>query len=184
MRKLRVGYLAIAAVVSANSAEATYIIKLKNGNEYVTNRYWQEGAQIFFDAEGGVFGIDKVFVNKIEKTDQVIRLATANREDPAPSSPKETAKEAPNAEDLSSETPKKTREPNDPVVADLNQLIAKSKELDGMLTSEIRELLGQITAFRNKLIKDRKLFIEYPQELNDISNLSNTVEAALRSRTP
>jgi hypothetical protein len=63
-------------------ADATYIIKLKNGNEYITTRYWQEGRQVFFDTYDGVFGIERTFVTKIEKTDQIIRLASAADRDP------------------------------------------------------------------------------------------------------
>ena len=38
--------------------KAAYIIKLKNGNEFITGRYWHEGRQLMFDAYGGVFGIE------------------------------------------------------------------------------------------------------------------------------
>jgi len=56
-------------------ADAAYVIKLKNGNEYVTTRYWHERGQVLFDTYDGVFGIEKAFVTKIEKTNQVVRLA-------------------------------------------------------------------------------------------------------------
>jgi hypothetical protein len=52
-----------------------------------------------------------------------------------------------------------------------------------MLTAEIRELLNQITAFKNKLSRDSKLFIQYGREFNDAHDLGNTVETALVSRT-
>jgi len=46
------------------------LARLKNGNEFVTSRYWPEGRQILFDTYGGVFGIDKAFVTKIEASDK------------------------------------------------------------------------------------------------------------------
>ena len=52
-----------------------------------------------------------------------------------------------------------------------------------MLTGEIRELLSQITAFKNKLVKDSKLFIDYGREFNDLNEIGDIVETALRSRT-
>jgi hypothetical protein len=52
-----------------------------------------------------------------------------------------------------------------------------------MLTGEIRELLSQITAFKNKLAKDSKLFVEYGREFNDAHEIAAAVETALRSRT-
>jgi hypothetical protein len=52
-----------------------------------------------------------------------------------------------------------------------------------MLTAEIRELLTQITAFKNKLSRDSKLFIQYGREFNDAHELGNAVETALIART-
>ena len=164
-------------------ANAAYVIKLKNGNEYVTNRYWQEGTQVLFDAEGGVFGIDKMFVNKIEKTDNVIRLVTVAPQEPGGKPQTDASKESRDKEAANQEAKKKERDPNDPILGELNRLKDRAKDVDSLLTVEIRDLLKEITAFRTKLIKDRALFLEYPQEVNDISNLSNVVEASLRSRT-
>jgi hypothetical protein len=74
-------------------------------------------------------------------------------------------------------------DPDDPVVGEFNRLKEKSKEVDGMLTSEIRELLNQITAFKNKLSKDSKLFFAHGREFNDANELGASVESALRART-
>jgi hypothetical protein len=52
-----------------------------------------------------------------------------------------------------------------------------------MLTAEIRELLNQISAFKNKITKDSKLFFEYAREFNDAQEIGNSVETALRTRT-
>ena len=183
MQKPVMGLIVVMSLGTINFADATYVIRLKNGNEYVTNRYWHEGAQVLFDTYGGIFGIDKAFVGKIEKTDQVIHFTSATPQDPAEKIQPEAAKETTDKKATIQETEKKPKEPNDPIVGELDRLKEKSKEVDGMLTSEIRELLNQITAFRTKLIKDSKLFIEYSQEVNDIFNLSNSVEASLRSRT-
>ena len=81
MRKFLAGFFVSAALSGSSLAYATFVIKLKNGNEYITNRYWQDGGQILFDAEGGVFGIDKRFVKNIEKTEKVVRLASTAERD-------------------------------------------------------------------------------------------------------
>ncbi len=164
-------------------SDAAYIIKLKNGNEYVTSRYWQEGSQVLFDAEGGVFGIEKGFVSKIEKADRVIKLATVAPNDPSEGIQTEAAKLQEGGKTAIEPTPRKERNASDPIAGEFNRLKERAGQVDSMLTTEIRELLTQITAFRNKLIKDSQLFIEYPHEVNDMSNLSNVVEAALRART-
>jgi hypothetical protein len=164
-------------------ADAAYIIKLKNGNEYVTSRYWQEGSQVLFDAEGGIFGIDKGFVSKIEKADRVIKLATVASNDPSEGIQTEAAKVQDGGKPAIEPTPRKERDPADPIVGEFNRLKNRSKEVDGMLASEIRQLLDEITALKNRISKDSKLFIEYGREINDLHEMGDVVETALRART-
>jgi len=168
-------------------ADAAYVITLKNGNEYVTARYWQEGGQVLFDTYGGIFGIEKAFVAKIEQSDQPFRLAAAVDRQPVQTAP--AAPDKPGSDTVDVKKPaaapqtEKKREDNDPIVSEYNRLKVKSKEVDGMLTSEIRELLKEITAFKNKVARDSKLFFEYGRELNDAQAMGAVVESALRSRT-
>jgi hypothetical protein len=163
-------------------ADAAYIIKLKNGNEYVTSRYWQEGSQVLFDAEGGVFGIEKGFVSRIEKTDRVIKMATAAPRDPSETIQTEAAK-IDKSEKATEPKSAKERDPADPIVGEFDRLKNRSKEVSGMLASEIRQLLNEITALKNRISKDSKLFIEYGREINDLHEMGDVVETALRART-
>lgn len=185
MRKaLTFAFFFLASQASVASTHAAYVIKLKNGNEYVTTRYWNEGGQICFDTYDGIFGVEKSFVIKIERTEKVVRLARALEQEPVANPqtlpPK---KEGDGSQDKGEDTVKNERDPNDPIVGEFNRLKEKTGEVDGMLTSEIRELLNQITAFKNKLAKDSKAFVNYGREFNDLHELGNTVETALRSRT-
>jgi hypothetical protein len=181
-------FLAVAIMLMGgfDLAHAAYVIKLKNGNEYATTRYWQEGGQVFFDTYGGVFGVERSFISKIEKTDQAIQLAAAGNHGSVESAPPilsnqndQSVGKVPTEEKASEAKP----DPDDPVVGEFNRLKEKSKEVDGMLTSEIRELLNQITAFKNKLSKDSKLFFAHGREFNDANELGAAVESALRTRT-
>ena len=40
--------------IEAELADAAFVIQLKNGNEFVTGRHWEEGTQVMFDVYGGV----------------------------------------------------------------------------------------------------------------------------------
>ena len=186
MRKKLVCGLVFAACVNLlGVVDAAYVIKLKNGNEYITTRYWQEGGQVLFDTYDGVFGIERTFVTKIEKTDRIIRLANAADRDPAEKAQSEAAKLDKESEEVKQTTESKAekkRELNDPVVGEFNRLKEKSNEVDGMLTSEIRDLLRDIKAFKDKVSGDSKLFVDYAREFNDVHEISSAVEAALRSR--
>lgn len=181
-------FCALVAAIAGSAfggADAAYVIKLKNGNEYVTTRYWQEGGQVLFDTYEGVFGIEKNFVIKIEKIDRPIRLANSAghpQKDAPPNEPATPSQESAQKKEGESKTEKK-RGPDDPIVGEFNRLVEKSKEVDRMLTGEIRTLLGEITTFKNKLARDSKLFIEYGREFNEAHQTAEVVEAALRART-
>lgn len=185
MRKLTVGGLVAVMLGSGVSVvDSAYVIKLKNGNEYITDRYWYYGAQVLFDTYGGVFGVDKAFVAKIEKSDHVLATAPEPEVVKAPQSSSDPQIKDPTGATPGLEPkPEKKRDANDPVLGEYNRLKEKSKEVGAMLTSEIRDLLSQITAFKNKISRDSKLFLEYGQEFNDAHEIAETVEAALRSRT-
>jgi hypothetical protein len=163
-------------------ADAAYVIKLKNGKEYVTTRYWHEGGQVRFDTYDGIFGIERTFVSKIEKTDQVIRLTTTTDRDPGEKFQADKSQKDKESEEAKPATESKKREPDDPIVGEFNRLKEKSREVDGMLTDEIRDLLKEIKAFKDKMSRNSKLFVEYAREFNDIHQISSEVEAAFNAR--
>jgi FtsZ-interacting cell division protein YlmF len=184
MRKaLTYGVFFIACGAGIGTVDGAYVIKLKNGNEYVTTRYWREGKEVLFETYDGVFGIENSFVAKIEKTEQVVRLITAFDREPTDKPQADSMKPIDEPDSEKVKEPKKEKAPDDPIVGEFNRLKETSKEVDGMLTSEIRELLNQVTAFKNKLTKDSKLFIDYGREFNDLNEIGDIVETALRSRT-
>jgi hypothetical protein len=184
MRKaLTYGVFFIACGAGIGTVDGAYVIKLKNGNEYVTTRYWREGKQVLFETYDGVFGIENSFVAKIEKTEQVVRLITASDREPTDKPQADSMKPIDEPDSEKVKEPKKEKAPDDPIVGEFNRLKETSKEVDGMLTSEIRELLNQVTALKNKLSKDSKLFIDYAREFNDLNEIGDIVETALRSRT-
>jgi hypothetical protein len=184
MRKaLTYGVFFIAWGAAIGTIDAAYVIKLKNGNEYVTTRYWREGKQVLFETYDGVFGIENSFVATIEKTEQVVRLITASDREPTAKPQADSIKSNDEPDRDKVKEPKKEKAPDDPIVGEFNRLKEKSKEVDGMLTGEIRELLNQVTAFKNKLSKDSKLFVDYGREFNDTREIGDIIETALRSRT-
>jgi hypothetical protein len=174
----------IAFIVTAcgmlDVASAAYVIKLKNGNEYVTTRYWQEGSQILFDTYGGIFGIDKAFVGKIEKTDQVIRVATAT--DPAEKpqtnsqeSELESTKRTPATE---TKSPAEKNE-NDTITQDVAKLKERSEGIRGMFPEDARALLKDISDYKNKILKDNRLFLDYGREFNELQKMGAAVDEAI-----
>lgn len=183
MRKSVVGFILITSVSVVSVANATYVIKLKNGNEYVTNRYWQVDTQVLFDAEGGVFGIDKAFVSKIEKTDKVIKLATIAYLDPTDKG-EATVEES--GTDATIKTPVTATKA--PVKKDENDLIYKEftalkDQSDSLLTmsrGEMDEYVRKLVGLISKIQNDRKIN-QYLQEYSELNALANRVEDAIKS---
>ena len=184
MQKPAIGLIVSACLGAFDVAHATYVIKLKNGNEYVTNRYWQEGGQVLFDAEGGIFGIDNAFVNKIEKTDRVIKLVTNANLDPS-HKPEVTLKETGN--DATKEAPVTAakvpvrKDENDPVYKEFSALKAQSDGLPTMSRGELDEYVKKVVGLISKIQNDRKIN-QYLQEYSELNALANSVEQEIKSR--
>ena len=185
MRVQLVSGVVFTIVTMIGTANAGYLIQLKNGKDYVTSRYWREGSQVLFDTYGGVFGVDTNFVAQIVRTEEVARLANAIDREPGNKLPIDRLndKREIDANNKEEKTFRTRIGDNDPIRGEFNRLKEKVNEVDGMLTAEIRELLTQITAFKNKLSRDSKLFIQYGREFNDAHELGSAVETALIART-
>jgi len=84
---------------------ADYIIYLKSGRQFVTERYWEEGGEIKFHFKSGVLGIPRAAVVSIE---EVIPEAPAKKEPPPEAVPKAPVKKEAPPEAEVSETAEKT----------------------------------------------------------------------------
>ncbi len=69
----RIGILLSAAlfILPYPHVSTAYVIQLKNGVEFSTYHYWQEGNQTMFYLEGGIVGIEKDFIKEIRKSHPV-----------------------------------------------------------------------------------------------------------------
>jgi hypothetical protein len=185
MRNLALYFLLAAYAAGPGSASAGFVIKLKNGNEFVTGRFWHEGRQVMFDTYGGIFGIDKSFVITIEESDKPIRLAVTDQKNTQNESQVDVTNQKPERSKPATSAEAKTeakRDADDPILKEFNRLKEKSAHIDGMLTSEIRELLKEITGFKNMLSRNSKYFVDYAREFNEAQEIGNVTETALRSR--
>jgi len=179
-----IGYLALATCVFAiSSAEAAFVIKLKNGNEFVTGRYWHEGRQVLFDTYGGVFGVEKAFVIKIEHADKPVKTISSVVESPGATPPPDPGKEGTGSKKLShpSEAPDKVKRDVDPIMKDFYALKDKFAALDSMLTSELIEFSKEVSNFKRKVQTSRKSN-DYLNEFSEAFKMGNALEETLKSR--
>ena len=184
MRKSLTGLMIFLSVSLLSAANAAYVIKLKNGNEYVTNRYWHEGTQILFDTGGGVFGIEKSFVGKIDKTDQVIKLVAQAATDPAEkttAASNKTAKDANKGATAKATKAPPTQDPKDPVYQEFSALKAQSERLRTMSREELNEYVNHVIQLKKKIQNNRKMS-QYLREYSELNAMANGAEAELKSR--
>jgi hypothetical protein len=55
---------------------ASYLVQLTNGNQFITNGYWEDGAQIRFYSSGGAVAVSKASVRQIRETDRPVSVQT------------------------------------------------------------------------------------------------------------
>ncbi|MDZ7696959.1 MAG: hypothetical protein U5R49_08590 [Deltaproteobacteria bacterium] len=74
MKPLLTAIAAAVFIIYPSVCFASYIIHLKDGREFVTEQYYEEGDQIKFKRYGGIIGIQKDLVREIEETEDVEQL--------------------------------------------------------------------------------------------------------------
>src|SRR5215470_9938039 len=138
-------------IAYSGAAEAAYVIKLRTGKEFITGRYWYEGTQIMFDLDGGgVVGVDRSSVAAIEESDKPLRPTVESSLEAKPQAVAREEREHKN--EPSSAGPKsETKRDEDPILRDFDALKEKSKDLNGMLTSELQEFSKNLTELRRRI---------------------------------
>ena len=74
MKKILTFIAAAVFVIYPSVSFSSYIIHLKDGREFATDRYYEEGDQIKFKRYGGIIGIQKELVREIVVVEEVEEL--------------------------------------------------------------------------------------------------------------
>lgn len=184
MNKPVLGLMVTACLGAAQVAQAAYLIRLRNGNEFVTSRYWQDGKQILFETYDGTFGVDKRFVTRVEKTDKPVRLITTAQaaeeiKPPAPSGKADSEVKNPSGENQEPAPAK--RNEDDPILRHFQSVKERANKIDTMLTPEVNQLVKDLQDLKRAMQlggKTETMLAEFG-ELHDIAD---RVEDAIRAR--
>ncbi|MGH7793336.1 MAG: hypothetical protein ACREQ2_00310 [Candidatus Binatia bacterium] len=174
--------------------DAAYVIKLKNGNEYLTTRYWHEGTQVRFDTYGGIFGIDKTFVARIEQTNRVVPSPIsmssmgkplANEQESSSSlAGKEMSNQQTDEKDhKATKAPATQKDPvkkDESVLKEYAELQTRFGQLNDLPKHEIHALDADIGSFRQKL-GNSKLAEAHQDELDAMRTLQRAIESYLKA---
>jgi hypothetical protein len=179
--RLASGLVFVHCLIFPDAGNAAYVIRLKNGNEFVTTRYWQEGKQVMFDTYGGTFGVDKAFVIKIEESNKPVKQLAAPESThvqipTAPSGTEEDRSKSPAPEAKTGPVRK-----SDPIIEDLDSLKHRFQTLDGMSVSDLQEFLKDVTSIRRRIQASGRSN-DYLGEFTRILEMGDAAETLLRSR--
>jgi hypothetical protein len=177
------------------NADAGYLIRLRNGNEYVTNRYWYEGYQILFDTYGGIFGIDKAFVSKIESSRQsppllpvssaVETRAEISSGEPISGNPPQQSriKDLKDEKSSSASTPKKPLKKDEEILKEYGELQNRFGQLNDLPKHEVYALDADIDSFRKKVLSS-DLAEAHKEEMDALATLRKAIASYLKAANP
>jgi hypothetical protein len=151
-------------------AEASYLIKLKNGRQWVTSGYWLEGTQVLFYTPGGIAGIDQNEIAGIENyaeggapNEVIIHPEKSQRRSDTSTSLPAPPKEQPPSKQTSDEpiNLKSDTDKKDRMMAELDGFLEKLREATSRkdneakekIRDEIRKKSGQIYQLTDEVTK-------------------------------
>ena len=205
MKKLLTAIAAAIFVIYPCVSFSSYIIHLKDGREFATDRYYEEGGQIKFKRYGGIIGIQKDLVREIEVIEEVEELpaekAEAKQEVPeakteaekqgASESPEkavevekpkeqgaEQAKEQEKPEDASEEEKKNLI---DKYTKEFNLINEKFKDIQMMTKEDLYEFVDEVITFKKGVLSNRLGGI-FSKQLLETYSMLDKIEAILKFR--
>lgn len=200
-----IAIIAMAMVLPAQGF-ANYLIILKNGNELVTKQYWEDGDQIKFYGFGGIAGVGKCNVRKIEQTTQDAEkemisdaLPAAIREE-MKNPEKQPAQHAvagktiekgvidqpllnnrDEGENVAADTTTNDKILKDPYIQEFENLKQEFDDVRGKGDAALYTYAKEITGFRDKILNER-LGQVYSEQLVEVYSLLAEVESAVNAK--
>ena len=175
--------ITIVFLICPSICFSSYLIELKNGSTFITNHYWNEGQQIKFYCYGGVVGISKNLIRKIEKTDLVYEEKTASpQKKPEMASVKTEPEAGVNTRSEGAAAAGTAEKKDDLFMEEFNALENKFKNISSMTTPELYNFAKELTSFRDKVHK-RRLGHVYVNQIYAIYSMGDEIEAAIKRRS-
>jgi hypothetical protein len=181
MKQLAAGLIFAFCVIWPGSGEPAYLIKLKNGNEIVTGRYWQQGQQVMFDTYGGVFGVERAYISKIEESNKPVKQSAAPESIQVKPPTASAREEKEHSKSPAAEAKTGAIRESDPIIKDLDGLKHRSQTVAGMSTLELQEFLKELTSLRRRIQASGRSN-DYLGEFTSILEMGDAAEALLKSK--
>ncbi len=182
MKKILPGLICIGFFFWASVCSGAYLIHLNDGREIITNQYWDEGDQIKLHRYGGVIGIPKDRIVKIEETDEILeeKKTTPIKELPHKDETETTDKEKSQPQSVGQKEapPPKTE---NKLLKEFDSLKERFKNVASMSKEQIYQFDKDLTGLRNKILK-AGLAGPYANQLTEILTMGSKAEEVLKKR--
>ena len=159
MKKLLRAIAAAVFILCPAFSFSSYIIHLKDGREFATEQYSEEGDQIKFKRYGGVIGIQKDLIREIEVIEEVEELPAEKdktvpvKADVNQSSKKQAAKAGGTVEEGEEEVPEKVAKEQEKPENAAEQEKKKAEE-------DKADIIEAFLKEKREVIEERKLALE------------------------
>lgn len=162
--------LALSCLFPA-AGDATFIIHLENGGRLLTPQYWEEDNYVKFYIVGGMMGIEKNFVRKIERStidlDGIYEVKTPEKR-PAQVEPKASMPSVPEKEEKETATDDAKKDPT--IMGEFKALKKKFELRSSMTVAELTDFKNDLTVLRDKIVSNR-LEHDFLEEVNKIADM-------------
>ena len=171
------------------AGDASYLILLKNGGKLTTPRYWSEGNQIKFYIYGGIVGIKKDSIQRIEKAKLVYEgkvLFPEKKPEPVPVKTGYEVdiktKSALGADAGAEKSPVTDAVKKDDLfIKEFNVLKERFRNIESMTTEELYDFSKDLIGFRDKVYKSRLGHV-YVNQIYEIHTIGDEVETVIKSK--
>lgn len=175
----------ILGLALSQPIQASYLIQLKNGREFIISYYWQEGNQVLFHAYGGTLGIAKDVIFKIERSDRFTPESTVEKaltDNPPPKVESGEAKGSAEKTKEAAPAPKEAPKKDEAIVKEFSLLWERSARLNDLANDELYRLSDDLNSFKRKILASNSAE-NYKEELGGTNSLLGAVESLLKART-
>ena len=144
--------LIFSTLIVPAAGHCDYAIHLKNGGRFLTPRYWEQDQEIKFYIAGGVMGIEKNSVRKIERStldlDGIYEVKKPEKR-PAQVEPKASSPSVPEKE--GKELAKDDAKKDATIMGEFKALEKRFESRKNMSINELSELKNELTVLRDTI---------------------------------
>jgi hypothetical protein len=163
--------LIFSTLIVPAAGHCDYAIHLKNGGRFLTPRYWEQDQEIKFYIAGGVMGIEKNSVRKIERStidlDGIYEVKRPEKR-PAQAEPEASMPGIPGKE--GKELAKDDAKKDATIMGEFKALEKRFESRKNMSIDELSELKNELTVLRNIIVSSQSEE-DYREEISKINDM-------------